>query len=100
MHTTIITTKDGKTYEGAINLFRPSFNYLTLFGINKKFSFDECLSIITPNERVSINSPVEGEICDEMLRAKKDLDEGRKYKWKQDGQLYPKEKFKWEKKYE
>ncbi len=100
MHTTIVKTKDGKTYSGAINKWRPCFNMFTLFGIKHIFTFDECLSIVTPNERVSINSPIEGETCDEMARAKRDLDNGRKFVWMVDGKPYPKEKFKWEKKYE
>lgn len=78
-------------------MFRPCFNYFTLFGEGKIFSFDECESIITPNERVSINSSLEGEICDEMERAKNDLEDGRKFGWTQDGQPYPKEKWDWEK---
>lgn len=102
---TVVKTKDGKEYEGAIKLFRPSFNFFTLFNHKDKFSFDDCESIITHGERVSINSPVEGEDCDEMLRAKEDLDVGRKHGWVEiddrgDAIPYPKKKFDWEESYE
>jgi len=100
MHITEVKLKDGTKYRGAIELYRPCFNYFYLFGISRKFSFDECESIITPNERVNINSPVTGTECDEMKRAKKNLDDGRKYGWKQDGIPYPQKKFDWEEKYE
>lgn len=105
MHTTIVKTKDGKTYSGAINKWRPCFNMFTLFGIKHVFTFDECSSIVTPNERISINSPIEGETCDEMLRAYEDVKMGRERGWKEtdaDGQWkpYPKEKWEWEKRYE
>jgi len=98
MHTTIVKTKDGKEYYGCIWYFRPSQNW---FSINvgdetKKFSFDEVESVITKGERVSINSPLEGEDCDEIERARKDLRDGRKYGWTQDGELYPERKFSWE----
>jgi len=100
VHTTIVKLKTGEIYEGPISYFRPCFNWFTLFGVNKQFSFDECESVITPNERVRINSPMEGEPQDEMLRAKSNLDAGRKYGWKEDGQPYPQEKFEWEKRYD
>jgi hypothetical protein len=100
MHTTKVKLKDGKEYVGAIKLWRPCFNYFYLFNIQRKFSFDECESIITPNERVNINSPVTGEECDEMKRAKEDLNDGRKYGWEQDGIPYPVKKFDWEKRYD
>ena len=35
-----------------------------------------------------------------MLRAKKDLDDGRKYGWTEEDKPYPVEKFEWEKKYD
>lgn len=105
MHATIVKTKDGKEYRGPMSSFQPVFNWFKLFGIDKKFSFDECESIITKGERISINSGLEGEDYDEMKRAKKYLDDGRKFKWEErdeDGtyKLYPQEKFEWEKKYE
>ena len=96
MHTTIVKLKDGKTYSGPMNTWRPCFNWFTLFGVDKVFSFDECESIVTPNERVSISSPLEGEICDDLERARKNLEDGRKFGWTQDGKPYPKEKLEWE----
>ena len=99
MHTTIVKLKNGEKYSGPINLFRPCFNWFTLYGVNRVFSFDECESVITPNERVSINSPLQGEVCDEMARAKRNLEDGRKYGWTQDGKPYPKEKFVWEERF-
>lgn len=98
MHTTIVKLKTGEIFSGPINMFRPAFNWFTLFGIDRVFTFDECEYVITPNERVSINSPLEGEVQDEMMRAKRNLDDGRKYGWEEDGKSYPKEKFDWEKK--
>jgi len=100
MHTTIVTLKDGTVYKGPIKVFRPVFNYFLLYGVEKKFCFDDCLSVVTPNERVSINSPIEGELDDLMLKAKQSLDDGREHNWKEDGKDYPLEKFDWEKKYE
>ena len=96
MHTTIVKLKDGKTYSGPINLWRPCFNYFTLFGVDKTFSFDECESVITKGTRVDVMSPPEGEDLDVMWEAKKDLDMGRKYGWEEDGKPYPKEKWEWE----
>ena len=98
MHITIVKTNNGKEYNGHLYYFRPSQNW---FSINcgdrtLRFSFDDVKSVITKGERVSINSPPEGEDCDEIERARKDLKSGREYGWKQDGQLYPKEKFAWE----
>ena len=105
MAITYIKTKDGKTYSGPIYYWRPMFNWFSIitYGDNKKgrFTFDECESIITPNERVSINSPITGEICDEFERARKNLEDGRRLKWTErdeDGVMkpYPTEKFNWE----
>ena len=98
MHTTIVKLKNGETYSGSIEKFRPSFGWFTLFEYERKFYFDECESVVTPNERIDINTP-DG-MQDEILRAKKNLDKGRKYGWEQDGKLYPVEKFEWEKRYE
>lgn len=100
MHTTIVTLRDGTIIRGSINYFRPCFNWFTLFGNDRKFYFDECESVITPDERISINSPVEGEVCDEIKRAKGILDDGREHKWTEDGKLYPEKKWEWEKRYE
>jgi small nuclear ribonucleoprotein (snRNP)-like protein len=107
MHTTIIKTKDGKEYSGRIHYFRPAFNFLSInIGKEiKRFSFDEIESAITLNQRVSIKSPVERENQDEMKRAKKSLDDGRKNGWTETDengqeQPYPKEKWEWEKMYE
>lgn len=100
MHTTIVKLKSGEQYEGMINLFRPAFGWFTLFGYERKFYFDDCESVVTHDQRVSIYSSVDGEYSDEMLRAKDDLDWGREHGWTEDGNPYPKEKFEWEKKYE
>lgn len=103
MHTTIVKTKDGQEYKGVLWFFRPAFNYITLLiwdGKNeneKEFSFDECESITTLNERLTKNTIGD---CDEMLRAKKMLDDGRKHGWTEQGKPYPVEKFEWEKKYD
>lgn len=100
MHETIVKLKNGETYSGSINYFRPAFGWFSLFGIDRKFYFDECESVITPGQRVSIHSPPEGEVQDEIARAKRELDDGRIYGWEQDGQPYPLTRFEWEKKYE
>lgn len=102
MHDTHVKTKDGKEYVGTLYMFRPALNYFTLFSIDKKFSFDECESVITPNERLSID---EIRTCDEIKRAKEILDAGREFNWTEiddddNRKSYPKEKFEWEKKYE
>jgi hypothetical protein len=101
MHTTIVKTKNGKEYNGHLLMFRPSFNWFSIIDGNKtrKFSFDEVESVITKGERITINSPPEGEDCDEIIRAKKHLDCGRKFEWTEDGKPYPVKKFEWEKKY-
>lgn len=106
MAITYIKTKSGEECSGPIKLFRPAFNFLTLFNYpNRKFSFDECESIITKGERVSINSPLEGEDQDEFIRAKKNLDWGRLNGWTETDENgievpYSEEKFEWEKRYE
>ena len=106
MHITIVKTKDGNTYEGRMAYFRPSFNWFSMWvydskgNIERRFSFDDCESVITPHERINRNSPPEGEPCDEMKRAKEDLDCGREHGWTEDGKPYPQEKFDWEKRYE
>lgn len=105
MHTTIVTLKNGEVHSGPMGTFRPAFGWFTLWGEDRKFYFDECESVITPNERVNIHSPPEGETQDEMKRAKKDLDGGRERGWTETDEggvrhQYPKEKFEWEKKYE
>ena len=103
MHSTIVRLKDGKEYKGPLWLFRPAFNYFTIIisddqqDIEKEFTFDECESVITPNERLTKNTIGD---CDEMARAKKDLDNGRKHGWTEQGKPYPIEKFEWEKRYE
>lgn len=105
MHTTVITLKNGEVHEGSINLFRPSFGWFTLFGDDRKFYFDECESVITRGQRVSINSPIEGEDQDEMLRAKKLLEAGRIWRWTEKDENgvechYPQKEFEWESRYE
>jgi len=105
MHETIVTLKSGEVIKGSMGIFRPAFNWFTLMGNDRRFSFDECKSIITSNERVSINSPIGGEEQDEMVRAKKSLDWGRERGWTETDEngkehSYPKEKWDWEKKYE
>lgn len=104
MHITYVKLKNGEEYSGPIGTFRPCFGWFTFLGEDRKFYFDECESVITPNERVSINSPIEGESCDEMERAAQDLAYGRARGWTQRDEwdnicAYPKEKFEWEKKY-
>lgn len=103
MHNVIVTLKDGTVYKGPIKVFRPVFNYFIIWGsdgVEKKFCFDDCKSLITENERVSINSPIEGEPDDLMLKAKQSLDDGREHGWREDGKDYPLEHFNWGKKYE
>jgi hypothetical protein len=100
MHTTIVTLKDGTIYKGPINTFRPAFNWFTIFGNDRKFCFDDCVSVVTPNDRRRISSPPEGERHDLMESAAKMLAEGREHGWMEDGQPYPKEKWDWEKRYE
>jgi hypothetical protein len=103
VHSTIVRLKDGKDYKGPILLFRPAFNYFSIIvsdnkaGAEREFSFDECESVITPNERLTKNTIGD---CDEILRAKKMLDDGRKHGWTEQGKPYPIEKFEWEKRYE
>jgi hypothetical protein len=104
MHTTYVKTKDGKEYSGAIKTWRPALNWFTLFNVDKKFSFDDCISIVTPHERVNIKSPPEGEFQDNMRDAHKWLETGRDYNWTEkdeDGTEcpYPKERYAWESQY-
>ena len=104
MHTTIIKLKNSAVYEGSMNKFRPALGWFTLIGLERKIWFDECESVITSGERVSIHSPPEGETQDEMKRAKKELDWGRENKWTETDEEgkehpYPKE-FEWERRYE
>ena len=98
MACTIVKLKNGETYSGAIKEWRPAFNWFTLFGEDRVFSFNECESIISPNERVSINSPIEGEEQDKFKEAKRDLDLGRENGWTETDENgverpYPKEKW-------
>ena len=98
MHTTVVTLKDGTVLKGPIGIFRPAFNWFTLLGNDRKICFDDCISVITPNERCSVNSPPEGEPHDLMKAAAQTLADGRQYGWTEDGTPYPKKKWDWEKK--
>ena len=105
MAITYVKTKDGKEYSGEIKLFRPSFNFFTLMGEERKFIFDECETVVKKNERISIHSPVDGEFQDVMKKAHKDLETGRDYHWTEKDEEgrdcpYPKEPFAWESKYQ
>ena len=98
MAITYAKLKNGEELSGPINLFRPALGWFTLFGLARKIKFDDCLSVLTPNERVNEHSPPEGELCDEMERARKILRDGRNYGWTETNEdmveePYPKEKW-------
>jgi hypothetical protein len=86
MAITYIKTKDGKEYSGPIVKWRPGENWFSIFDLgepsgDRKFSFDEIESAVTKGERVNIHSPLEGEDRDELERARKCLQDARKYGW-------------------
>ena len=97
MHNTKIKTKDGKKYYGTLLYWKPCENYLSIVSYTKKnpdsielkFSFDDLESAITEGTRISIDK-VGSE--DEIQRARKYLERGRKYGWKD----VPEKKFDWE----
>jgi hypothetical protein len=107
MAITYVETKDGKKYSGEIKLWRPMFNYFTIYSESRKFSFDECEKVYSTNERVNINScrdGKDGEFIDRMLDAHKSLNDGRAYKWTETDEEgrehnYPSDHFAWESKY-
>lgn len=79
MHTTRVKTKNGDEYIGHMRKFRPEDNYFEIVTDDiQKFSFDEVLSVITKDERLS-----GGKIGDqdEIQRAREHLIQGRKYNW-------------------
>jgi hypothetical protein len=77
----VIKTKKGE-YVGPIELWRPEENFVSvrdgaaIIGI----SFDEIESAYK-YDRVSINSPPEGERVDLLERARNDLKRGREKNW-------------------
>ena len=101
MHTTIVTTKDGKTYSGTIQEFRPAHNWFSMIVFDplvnilheQKFEFSECQTVITQGERLSISTIGD---MDEIGRARRCMIDGRKFHWKEFGIEYPQEKFDWE----
>ena len=79
---TVVKTKDGNEYAGPIQKWRPEDNYLILdtFPKETKISFDDMVSAECM-DRISINSPIDGEYQDQIERARRDLKRGRKYNW-------------------
>lgn len=80
MHNTVVKLKDGRTLVGPILLFRPQLGFMTLMGDDtvEKLYFKDMLSATTEGERISY-----GKIGtqDELQRAKKYLQDARKFKW-------------------
>lgn len=86
MHTTTIKTKDGKTYIGYINLFKPELGFVKLFQYEDHIRFDDIESMITEgeiidcviNKKRNITKLIIQDI-DELKRAKILLEEAREY---------------------
>jgi len=79
----IIKLKDGKEYSGEINKWRPYLNWFSIFSSegDNKFCFDNIKEAYSNEERISINSPPEGERVDLLERAREDLKLAREHGW-------------------
>ena len=77
----VIKTKKGE-YFGPIELWRPEENFVSIRdgAAIVEISFDDIESAYK-YDRISINSPPEGEREDLLERARKDLREGREKGW-------------------
>lgn len=77
MHDTNVTMKDGRTYCGPIWIWRPKEGYFTVVDYSAsdeptRIELKDVQSAKTKGERVSVNSPPEGEEQDELVRARND----------------------------
>jgi hypothetical protein len=77
MHDTNVVMKDGRKYSGPIWKWRPKEGYFTVIDYSAsdeptRIELNEVESAKTLGERVSINSPPEGEEQDELERARRD----------------------------
>lgn len=91
MALTKVVTKDGKQYNGPIEMWRPEQNWFSIVWADREkvFSFDDVESAITYGDRINVREIGDR---DELERARKDLKDGRTYGW----EGYPSEKFSWE----
>ena len=71
------------TNYGEINQWRPYLNWFSIFSSEEdnKFCFDDIKEAYSKEERISINSPLEGEYVDLLERAREDLKLSREYGW-------------------
>ena len=78
----VIKTKQGKKYSGPIWKWRPEENFVSICdGLTTiEISFDNIESAYE-YDRISINSPSEGERVDLLERARDDLKKGREFGW-------------------
>lgn len=80
MHYTKVTMKDGRTFDAPLHLFRPWENpgYLTLMGVDERLYIRDMESAVTENCRIrhSLTDP-----CDELARARRYMQDARKYNW-------------------
>lgn len=77
MHATIVMMKDGKRYSGFIWEWRPLDGYFTITDSTVsdspiRIDFSDVQNAKTTGQRISINSPPDGEDRDELIRAKQD----------------------------
>lgn len=78
MHNTKVTMKDGRVFDAPIHFFRPVEGYMTLMGHEEILYFKDMVSATTEGERISY-----GKVGtqDEIQRAKKYLQDARKFNW-------------------
>lgn len=78
MHNTTVKLKDGRILVAPLWLFKPEQGFLCLQGSDERLCFNNILSATTEGERIGY-----GKVGtqDEVERAKKYLQDARKYKW-------------------
>lgn len=96
MHITELVTKDGKSYQGVLEVFMPEKSLIAItiwegkIPHYREFAIGDLKKAITKNERLSINKIGDEDL---IVKARWFLSEGRKNNWVET----PKEEFAWEK---
>ena len=79
MHDTRVELKDGRIFCAPLLKWAPSSGWMTLFGIEEKLYFKDMVSAVTEGVRSRNGKPLEQ--ADEIERARKYMQDSRKYGW-------------------
>lgn len=55
MHTTTVVLNNGEVHSGPLGTVNIKEQWFNFWGGDRMFKFDECASVVTENERISIN---------------------------------------------